>query len=484
MPEEKPLPFVDKQSSGQAVEAGGVLVAMNVVSDQLGAVYRRPGIVSISGVTSGVVDANGIAGLYKTLSGKIYAVGAMGPERPIYLLGAGGALKLGGGLVGTGLRGTGRPTFAETEMLLVLAGGAEMQKIVLETTSSARLGGTPPSATHVLGNANRLVANDATQDKTKVRFSDQAQGTTSYAGHESWGLLGVGDSGFFTAEGRPDPVVALAEDTNEILVFGSSTLQSFQPDPAIIYAPLSTREIGCIAPYSVAKFDQDFFWMDHLRRFIAGGSRSYDPVSDPIQRTLDNMSTVSDCFGAYVPLDFMDALVWSFPTDGRTFVFQKGVGWGQWARQVNGNWGPLGITAWHNPQDGGPILIGTSEGKVGTLSFDSNTDFGVPIRASVTTGFGNRGTDARKWCRSVKLSLRRGTTQDAIGPQGFLRYRDSMGPWCDPIPVDLGASGDREPVVRLPSLGVYRRRQWQFEYAGTESLVLASATEEYEVLGS
>jgi hypothetical protein len=73
--------------------------------------------------------------------------------------------------------------------------------------------------------------------------------------------------------------------------------------------------------------------------------------------------------------------------------------------------------------------------------------------------------------------------QDTIGPQAFLRFRDGPGAWSDRIPVDLGASGERELVLRLPSLGVYRRRQWEFEYSGTEALVLVSAVEEFTVLG-
>lgn len=479
---EQPLPFVNKQTSGQAEEAGGVSVAMNVVVDQLGAVYRRPGLTSASGVMPGVVDANGIIGVYKTLLGQLFAVGAAGPYRPIYLIDGTSALKLELGKPNASLAGTGRPVFAETEMLLVIAGGAELQKVELAGVLSARLGGTPPRATHVLANATRLLANDITSDKTKVRFSGQAQGTASYAGHEDWAFTVT--AGFFTAEGRPDPVVALGENTNEVLVFGSNTLQGFQPDAATVYAPLATREVGNSASYSVVKQDEDFFWLDHVRRFQMGGVRGQQEISGPIQRTLDNMEVVSDCYGGYLPLDFLDAIVWTFPTDGRTFAFQKGVGWGQWARWSNNNWAPLGITAWHNPQDGGPPLVGTSEGKVGTLSFDAATDFGQPIRASVRTGYVNRGTDARKWCRNVKLTLRRGTTPDPVGPQGFLRYRDDRGPWRDPIPVDLGASGDTELVVNLRSLGTYRRREWEFEYAGTEALVLASATEDFVVLGS
>lgn len=485
MSDTKPIAFANRQASGLEELAGGSPLAMNIVVDQLGAVYRRPGMMAHPSLTSAVIDASGFSGIYKTFDGRVWAVGAGGAERPIYLVGPGGAAKLGGGAPPNGLTGTSRPIFAETEMLLVIAGGADPEKVLLQGLPlSNRLGGVTFYATHVLANAQRLLLNDVSNDKTKVRYSDVAQGLITYAGHEVWSLGGVGTSGYITAEGRPDPVVALGEDTNEVLVFGQSTLQGFQPDPQTTYAPLATREVGDSAPYSVTKIDQDFYWLDHLRRFVQGSPRNYDVISDPIQRTIDGMGVTSDCWGAYLALDFLDTLLWTFPTDGRTFVYQKGAGWGQWSGSDDNNWAPLGLGAVYMPTDGTDPLIATTSGRVGTFSLDAATDFGTPIVASVTTGFESRGTERRKKCEAVRLTLRRGETLDTVGPQAFLRYRNDLGPWSSPIPVSLGASGEREVVVPLRTLGVYRRRQWKFEYSGTEALVLVAAEEEFTILPS
>jgi len=38
-------------------------------------------------------------------------------------------------------------------------------------------------------------------------------------------------------------------------------------------------------------------------------------------------------------------------------------------------------------------------------------------------------------------------------------------------------------VLEFPSLGVYRRREWRFEFTGLEDLTLTEASEEFEVLG-
>lgn len=481
---EAPIPFANKQASGYDELAGASPVAMNVVVDGAGAVLRRPGITTTALAPTTSIDAGGIVGLYRTIDGKLFAVGGSNAERTIYVVTSGGALALGGGVPPRGLRGTMRPTFAETEMLLVVAGGAEPQKVVLASLDSERLGGSPPNATHVIANASRLLLNDVVVDKTKVRFSDVFIGTTSYANAEVWSLGGVGTSGYFTAEGKPDPVVAVHEDTNEVLVFGSQTLQSFVPDAQITYSPVATREIGLSAAYSVIKYDQDFYWIDHLRRIVAGSSRSYDSVSDPIQKTIDAMATFTDAWGAKVLVDFADCLLWTFPTDGRTFMFQKGIGWSQWAGQSAGNWAPLGIGAVFQPFDGTDPIVGMTDGRIGTFSFDVSTDFGTPIRASVRTGYQNHDTDKLKLCRCLYLSLRRGETTSATGPQAILRWRDRPGAWEAEVPVDLGESGDTEIMVPLRGLGTYRRRQWEFEYMGTERLALVGATEDFQVLTS
>ncbi len=141
MPTE-PIPFANLQESGHEELAGASPAAMNVVVDGKGSVLRRPGIQAYSGAPSGVIDANGIVGLHVTVGGTLFAVGGVVAERPIYRVTAGAATAIGAGLPPSGLRGTSRPTFAETELLLAIAGGDALQKVVLNPISSSRMGGS------------------------------------------------------------------------------------------------------------------------------------------------------------------------------------------------------------------------------------------------------------------------------------------------------------------------------------------------------
>jgi hypothetical protein len=329
--------------------------------------------------------------------------------------------------------------------------------------------------------AQRLVANDLTLDPGTVRYSDIAGGTVTYAGHEVW-TDGVGDAGAVTAEGRPDPVLAIAENTNELFAFGSTSVQIFAPDPQDVFATVSAREYGLGASNSVVKSDTLIFWLDEKRRFVLGDGRSFEVISDAIKGALDAMGTVDDCFGYRVVLGPVDAVVWTFPSEGRTFVFQKGSGWGQWQSWKGNAWAQFLVTAHLLRFGDARNIVGLDSGRVSELSFEAETDLGHPINAHVTTGYLDHGTDGRKHCEAVLLALRRGETTSSTEPQAWLRYRDRPGPWQGSIPVRLGRSGDTEIVVRLGSFGTYRRRQWQFEFSGPESLVLLGATEEFTLL--
>ena len=478
---EAAIPFANLQESGFDELGGASPAAFNVIVDGKGVMSKRPGIAA-SSVYSGVVDASGIIGVCVTKTGVVFAIVDNPGERPIYRVTATSAGLLGTGNAPTGLRGNDRPTFAETEMLVVIAGGREPQKIELASYASSRLAGTPPLASHIVGLSNRLLANDVFENKTRTRYSDVALGTTTYAGHEEWDMGGVGTSGYFTAEARPDDVVALAENTGEAFVFGTTSLQTFAPDPETQFAPVSTIELGCGAPYSVIKDDNAFHWMDSKRRLVKSDGRGYSVESDAIQKTIDDMTTASDAYGFKVQDGFLDATCWKFPTDGRTFVYQKDVGWGQWSGWSNGNWSPLIVGAVAVSPLDGTCFVATTTGRVGAFSLDATTDFGDPIVARVTTGYVNRDTANQKHCECVRIALRRGDSGSTPGPQGWLRWRDRPGAWVGNIPVDLGSSGDREIVLTFYGLGVYRYRQWQFEFSGTGQVSLVSATEQFTVL--
>lgn len=483
---QKPILFVPDEAGGLEELGGASPAAFNVVIESgTGVVRRRPGVRSSSLAFSDVIDAGGLSGLYAVDSGQIYAVSAVampGIGRTIYRVTPGGALALDAGLASGHLAGIGRPIFAESEMILAIAGGDVPQKVEFVTDLATRLGGGPPSCSHICANSSRFLANDVVVDRTKVDYSDIAQGLVTFAGLETWVPGPSNAAGFFTAEANPDPVVAIRENTNEVFVFGTKTIQVFAQDPTLVFAPTATREYGCHAPYSVVKIDGVFAWLDHLKRFVQGDGRTMTVISDSIKRVVDVMPRADDCFGYRPTLGFLDCAVWTFPSDGRTFCFQKGAAWSQWSgwNDSTNNEAPFIVTG---HAMAGPVnLVCTNDGRIGELSFEAFTDLGTRIDAFVQTGYINRGTDNRKLCRRVRVAMKRGNTALTPGPQASLRWRDQPGPWEGEYLIDVGSSGDTEIVLDIPSLGVYRRRQWAFDFADTSEIVLVGMTEDYDVL--
>lgn len=484
---EAPLQFAPNEQTGQEALAGAAQEAINVYVDKVGAVRRRPGIATTSTLTSGLVDARGVIGLHASPTGLNLAVcgSATGPAS-LYRVTTSGSSALQSVLFMSD-----RPTFAETEAIVVMAGDSQVRKVNLASPYTvAVLGGTPPggttpASTQVIAQASRLLLLEPSVSG-RVWYSAPAVGGAT-AGHEQWSaaVTSLGRSGFFAAEARTDKAVALRENTNEVFVFGQTSTQVFSPDAAFVYSPVSTKEYGCAAAGSVVRDEQSFAWLDHRRRFVYSDGRSFTSISDPIKGKLDAMSTVSDCFGFRVVLGPLDAFVWKFPTEGVTYCFQKGAGWSQWSGwdDATNNWAAISIGAAAVTADTNEHLVGTTGGYLGKLDNATSTDLGTRIPASITTGFQDQGTGRRKVCKSVRLNLRRGENPS---PEVLcaLQYRDDLGAWSEPLEVSLGATGDSDPVVDLRSLGVYRKRQWKFSFYGTEGITLASATEEFEVLGN
>ena len=486
MPQER-IPFTPTQESGWSELAGAGQGAFNVTIDGKGAVRRRPGIEEYFDAAGTVVDSDGFSGLHSTVGGKLYATIRGSQLQPFYRLAPSGFISLDATLVGSK-----RPVFAETQTLVVVAGGARMRKITIASDLVENLGGNPPKSTHVIAQASRLLNVEiANQDLlNNINFSAPQVGA-GIGNYELWNgdpeldpPFVSSDSGPFPANARPDPVVAIGENTNEVFAFGSSNLQNFAPDPQSTYAPINTREFGCSAPYSVIKDDQNFAWIDDKRRIVHSDGRTFNIISDPIKQVLDDMPEISDAFGYRVVRGSVDALVWTFPSDGRTFAFQRGGAWAQWASwdPVNNNWGQFQVSAVAQQLSDNAHIAGLTNGRVGLLKTSASTDLGTEIHAHVTTGFLSHETQNRKHCTALRVAMRRGQSTKTNVPVAHIAWRDDLGKWGPPLEISLGAAGDNEIVIRFRSLGIYRERQWRFSFLGEEELVLASVTEEYEVL--
>jgi hypothetical protein len=84
---------------------------------------------------------------------------------------------------------------------------------------------------------------------------------------------------FASAEASPDRAVALLVDHKEVWIFGDNSVEVWYNSGAADY-PLTPiqgafNELGCVAPYSVAKLDNGIFWLGADAR---GQGMVYEPL--------------------------------------------------------------------------------------------------------------------------------------------------------------------------------------------------------------
>lgn len=462
--------FGNNQQSGNQQLAGASPLAFNVVTDGAGAVRRRPGLATWSGFPEEIPVAEPIAGM-NSFGDDLYYVTET--QRRIYRVSGGVATNLSTGGADTFLAGTGRPVFAETQFRLVIAGGAAPSKV--QAGAAALLGGSPPNSRYVTALASRLFTDDLTSASTRGRIRNSGLGST---GNETWNALG-----FVSAEARPDDLVAIKDNANELFAFGETTLQVFTPDPQTVMAPQRAINRGCSAGHSVVRVDESFAWLDEQKQFVISDGRSMEVLSDPIAETLDGISAVDDCVGLRANIGQYDLLAWHFPSDGRTFCQQRGGGWGQWSGWADA----LGHTTipirshYYWPAQN-LHLVGLESGQIVQLDPAAASDFGGRIKADVTTGFMNHGTDAMKFTDELRLTFKRGSAT-TTEPFVMLSWRDRLGAFGPPRRIGLGVTGDYVFTKRLHSLGGYRARQWRMEFDAAQDFVLARVEETFSVEG-
>lgn len=464
--------FGNRQQTGDSSLAGAPGVAFNVVVDGAGAVRRRPGLAEWDGFPASAPVAERIDGIH-AFQGDLYYVTEI---RKFFQVSAGVASNFSLSGAPSFLAGTSRPSFAETQFRLVIAGGLSPSKIDSGATQAALLGGSPPNSSEVIALSSRVMTNDLTSAVTAGRISVSGTGN---AGNETW------NGRFVTAEARPDAVVALRENSNEAFAFGETTLQVFTPDASTVLAPQRAVNRGCAAAGSVIRAGEYFAWLDDEDQFVVSDGRTIDEPSTPVSATLETIETVDDCWGFRLNTDQFDVLAWKFPTDGRTFAYQREGGWAQWS-----GWDPaqghvaFPITAHYYWPTERLHLAGLEDGRIVKFDSTANTDLGDTIKAEVTTGFINHGTDAWKFADALHLTFKRGQTPGSTEPLVFLSWRDDLGAFCAPRQIGLGNTGDYVVTKTLRSLGRYRRRQWKLEFTADVEFVIASVAVDYTVGGN
>jgi hypothetical protein len=152
---------------------------------------------------------------------------------------------------------------------------------------------------------------------------------------------------FASAEGNPDDIVSLIIDHREVWIFGADSVEVWYDSGATDF-PLQRiqgayNEIGCAAPYSVAKLDNGLFWLGADARgqgivYRANGYTGQRVSTHAIEYAIAQYGDISDAIGYTYQQEGHAFYVLVFPTANATWVYDVSTSaWHERASFVNGS---------------------------------------------------------------------------------------------------------------------------------------------------
>lgn len=352
------------------------------------------------------------------------------------------------------LGGTLRPQFASDGEFLAIAGGAAPQRWNA-TGNTELMPGSPPNCSQIVYLDGYWIT--FLLDDQELRFA----GPTA-ALRIVWNT-----ADFFQAEGLPDNIVSIAVLQRDLFVFGEDSTEVYQ-NLGFVSVPFQRAffiDEGTLAQSSVIKVDRTLWFLDEQRRFSFFNGRTPITISTPFDKDVQALGTVSDCFSSYVHISNQYLILFTFPTEGRTFVFdiksKKYIG--EWNGFINGRTRRYVLQSHIFWVSQNKHFIGDYRtGEIHELTFDAKKDGDDIIRRVRSSGEINHGTENLKRNISYRFTVKRGVaTAQTPNPVFEIRFRDDGKPWSQPEQVSLGATGDTKSSVRVFNTGLYENREFE-----------------------
>jgi len=289
---------------------------------------------------------------------------------------------------------------------------------------------------------------------------------------------------FSSAEGNPDNVVAIFVDHREVWVYGTNSTEVWY-DAGLLDFPLARiqgayNELGCAAPYSIAKMDNQIYWLGKDARgqgmvFRASGYMGQRISTHAIEWQLQQYTDLSDAVGYTYQQDGHSFYVLNFPSADTTWVFDVATGaWHERASFSNGEF---------NRHRGNSQMFFNGETVIGDYQNNKIYKFDLDVYAddgaiqkwlrswrALPTGANNL---ARTIQHSLQLDCETGVglnTGQGSDPQVMLRFSDDGGhTWSNEHWKTMGAIGRYGKRTIWRRLGATMKiRDRVYEASGTD----------------
>jgi hypothetical protein len=151
---------------------------------------------------------------------------------------------------------------------------------------------------------------------------------------------------FASTEGSPDGLLAVVSNFREVWAFGTNSIEVWYDSGATDF-PLQRiqgafNELGCAAPYSIAKMDNGLFWLGRDRRgqgivYRANGYQGQRISTHAVEWHIQQYGDLSDAIAYTYQQDGHSFYVLIFPSANTTWVYDAATqAWHERAGWVSG----------------------------------------------------------------------------------------------------------------------------------------------------
>ena len=295
---------------------------------------------------------------------------------------------------------------------------------------------------------------------------------------------------FASAEGSPDNLVSLIVDHREVWLFGQTSVEVWYnaglPDFPLSRIQGAFNEIGCAAPYSVAKLDNGVFWLgaDARGRGIVYRSQGYNGQrisTHAVEWQIQQYADISDATAYTYQQDGHSFYVLNFPSADITWVYDVAtLSWHQRAGWLNNRYtrhrGDCQMA--YNAE----IVVGDYlAGAIYAYDPEVYTEAGTVQKwlrswRALPTGTNNL---SRTTHHALQLDCESGVgldgEQQGTDPQVMLRWSDDGGhTWSNEHWKSMGRIGETGARVIWRRLGMTMKlRDRVYEVSGTDPVKIA-----------
>lgn len=293
---------------------------------------------------------------------------------------------------------------------------------------------------------------------------------------------------FATAEGAPDNIVSSIVNHRELWTFGENTTEVFynSGDATFPFERIQGAfiEVGCAAPYSVAKMDNSVFWLGKDLRgsgmvLRADGYTPQVVSTRALESEISGYSDISDAI-AFCYQEFGHTFyVLTFPAASKTWAYDASTALWHEREYQDATDGPQRIRANCYAYCFGKHLVGDYvTGKIWELDSSVFADDGQYMRRLRSCAHIHNDRK-RIFYRRFELDMEFGvglSTGQGDDPQVMLRWSDDGGhTWSNEIWAAVGRIGEYAARAVWRRLGQSRDRVFEVSITDPVKVVIIEA---------